>query len=325
MCTYNGDRYLHEQLESIATQVLLPHELVVCDDCSSDSTLQILEAFAQNAPFQVRIFRNEVNLGYVKNFEQAVRLCEGDAVALSDQDDIWYPQKLSYLSAFLQRDSSVGGVFSDGDLMDSYSRAVPGSLWNSFMFNEKERGIFRLGRSLEVLLRRNVVTGMTFMFRAELRHKVLPIPPSWEHDAWIAMMICLYSKLELSSNSLVRYRVHERQEIGVPLSPLGKLRWILGNGVPAFFLRARYRNVSEYKENAAKYDELLKHLMGQPITAINSINTKKIVEKGEHVHLALESLSRRRSRRFLKTLARAADYKSYSALGLRAMFRDMII
>lgn len=87
MCTYNGEKYLREQLESIARQTLLPNELVVCDDCSSDETVEIIQDFSRNAPFSVRLMINENNLGFAKNFEKAITLCSGEIIVLSDQDD----------------------------------------------------------------------------------------------------------------------------------------------------------------------------------------------------------------------------------------------
>ena len=84
LCTYNGAQYLKEQLESIASQTVLPYELVVCDDCSSDDTVAILKVFAGRVSFLVRVVVNREKLGSTKNFEQAIRLCEGDLIVLSD-------------------------------------------------------------------------------------------------------------------------------------------------------------------------------------------------------------------------------------------------
>ena len=95
LCTYNGERFLSQQLESLAAQTILPDELVICDDASSDSSLRILEDFAQKAPFIVRIFKNPKNLGYIKNFEKAIGLCSMDVIFLSDHDDYWESEKLN--------------------------------------------------------------------------------------------------------------------------------------------------------------------------------------------------------------------------------------
>src|SRR5271168_2200141 len=88
LCTYNGERFLSRQLASMLQQSRLPDELVVCDDRSTDNTIEILQDFSASAGFPVKITRNEHNLGFVANFERAIQLCQGDLIALSDQDDI---------------------------------------------------------------------------------------------------------------------------------------------------------------------------------------------------------------------------------------------
>ena len=93
MTTYNGEKYLQEQLDSFLGQNRLPDELVVCDDGSQDRTMAILESFSSRAPFPVRIYRNSAKLGYSKNFEKAGSLCTGDIIAFSDEDDVWDAQK----------------------------------------------------------------------------------------------------------------------------------------------------------------------------------------------------------------------------------------
>ncbi len=97
MCTYNGQRFLAQQLQSFLDQTVQPDELVVCDDVSSDDSVAVVEAFAARAPFAVRVFRNPQNLGYIRNFEQAIAQCTGDLVFLCDQDDVWDPHKIEKL------------------------------------------------------------------------------------------------------------------------------------------------------------------------------------------------------------------------------------
>ena len=96
MATYNGEKYLAEQLDSILAQTVQDFELIVCDDCSSDSTAEILSRYAEKDS-RIKIFVNEKNLGFVKNFEKAVSLCSGEYIALSDQDDVWFAGHLEIL------------------------------------------------------------------------------------------------------------------------------------------------------------------------------------------------------------------------------------
>src|SRR6516165_6563427 len=105
MATYNGAHFIRAQLESIAQQTLLPSELVVRDDASSDHTLNIVEQFASHAPFPIRIYRNAVRLGYPDNFMQAAALTTGKWIAFCDQDDIWLSQKLERVAGTIARHS----------------------------------------------------------------------------------------------------------------------------------------------------------------------------------------------------------------------------
>jgi glycosyltransferase involved in cell wall biosynthesis len=225
LCTYNGERYLQQQLDSLASQTYLPSELVVCDDCSRDSTAQIIDRFSRNSPFPVRFIQNPRNLGSTANFSQAIGLCEGELIALCDQDDIWKEGKLEKQISPFSRDAELGGVFCDGDLIDADSNPMNLSLWGSLGFAPLMREQVLSGSPLSALARQNFVTGATLVFRANLRSHFLRIPEEWVHDAWIAWKICTYSRLHLLSDRLVFYRIHPNNQVGVNLrSPATLLR-----------------------------------------------------------------------------------------------------
>lgn len=119
MATYNGELFLREQLESIIGQTLHPMELVVRDDGSTDSTPGILEDFARNAPFPVRILGNGENLGLADNFLTVASHCQGDWIAFCDQDDVWLPEKLEQCArAIISRDN-LNIVLQNTELCDS--------------------------------------------------------------------------------------------------------------------------------------------------------------------------------------------------------------
>src|ERR1700727_745441 len=220
MCTYNGATYLREQLESIARQTRLPDELVICDDGSSDSTSEIVEEFARGVSFPIRFFRNAQNLGSTRNFEKAIGLCSGDLIALSDQDDIWMPEKLSRQASMMENEPQLGGIFTDGHLVDAQSKLRERSLWSRFGFTPNLQTKFRSGDGISILLKKSVVTGATLMIRREGLQSILPIPLSWVHDGWIAWMLTIYSKLTPLNEPLIAYRVHSNQQVGVPIERL---------------------------------------------------------------------------------------------------------
>ena len=254
ICTYNGARYLREQLESIAGQTVLPAELVVCDDGSVDMTLEIAADFARTAPFEVRIYRNQVKLGPTKNFEQATLLCRGEFIALCDQDDWWDPKKLDVQADILGA-TDAGGVFCNGLLMDNRSRLIGGSLWESISFR-KGGGFSKVANreeAISILLRGNVVTGATIMFRSHLRDRLLPFPEEWIHDGWLAWMLVLHSRLVACSDALIHYRVHASQQVGVT-----------GRSLFARLERMRTTKDREYRSLERQFAALLKYAQSHP-------------------------------------------------------------
>jgi glycosyltransferase involved in cell wall biosynthesis len=243
MCTFNGARFLPAQLQSIAQQERLPQELVVCDDRSSDGSVEVVEQFAAGAPFPVRIFRNDTNLGSTRNFEKAIHLCQGDLIALCDQDDVWLPHKLSRLSEILEQDESLGGVFSDAQLIDAYSRTLQKTLGQIHKFRFSRPQDFTRTAAMELLLKHDVVTGATLLIRKSARDLISPIPDLWVHDGWIAWMLILYSRLTFVREPLVQYRVHEGQQLGVGhLTLLQRWRRSIGED------RGKLRNVQQQFE-----------------------------------------------------------------------------
>jgi len=107
LTTFNGGSFIREQLASVAAQTLRPHELVVCDDGSTDDTLAIVADFERAAPFPVRLQRNPARLGYAENFLQGCSLAQGDLIAFCDQDDVWQPEKLARCAAAFVADETV--------------------------------------------------------------------------------------------------------------------------------------------------------------------------------------------------------------------------
>ncbi len=98
LATYNGSKYLKEQLDSFALLTRLPDEAVVCDDLSSYETINILENYAISAPIEMKIVDNDKNIGNTRNFEKALSLCSGDLIVLSDHDDVWNKNQISKIS-----------------------------------------------------------------------------------------------------------------------------------------------------------------------------------------------------------------------------------
>jgi glycosyltransferase involved in cell wall biosynthesis len=224
MCTYNGARYVAEQLESIATQTRSPDEVVVCDDLSSDDTVRIVQQFAASAKFPVRLEVNSRNVGSTKNFEKAIRLCEGDLIALADQDDVWVPSKLEIIEKEFEVSPATGLVFSDAEIVDEYLRPLGVRLWASIGFTHEVRRKLRRDNALDLLLPGWTVTGATMAFRSCYRTIALNIPDDllMIHDGWIAATIAAVAEISFIEQPLVMYRQHGGQQIGAPKKDISK-------------------------------------------------------------------------------------------------------
>jgi hypothetical protein len=214
MCTFNGQRFLGLQLKSIAAQARPPDELVVCDDASSDGSERIVKELARQVAFPVRLAVNKKNLGSTKNFEKAISLCTGRLVALADQDDIWYPDKLKQIEHEFRRSPDIVAVFSDADLIDEHSTPLGPRLWDSVAFNRAEQRSFRSGKALDVLVKHPVVTGATMAFRMDLFPLMTPIAPGYVHDQWFSLLLAVRGEFRAIPEPLMQYRRHAAQQLG---------------------------------------------------------------------------------------------------------------
>lgn len=216
MCTYNGASYLEEQLASITAQTRPASELVICDDGSTDATCEIIDRFAASSPFPVRFHANPLKLGSTKNFEQAIAFCQGDYVALCDQDDVWLPNRLEVIETEFDRAPNVGLVFSDGEVIDETGRAVGYTLWEKLPLLPAERRRLQGRKAIDDLLAGSTVTGATMVFRARFKDLILPIPDDLPiiHDAWIALLLAAVSEVVPLASPLIKYRQHGEQQVG---------------------------------------------------------------------------------------------------------------
>lgn len=220
MCTYNGAAHVAEQVRSILSQSSPPFELVVSDDASADETLAIVERVvaehdARGGPaVEVRILRNATGLGVAGNFAQALAACRGDAIALSDQDDVWHPDRLARLLEALGDLGDLVAVHSDARLVDGEGADLGETLFTAIGLSAGERAAVDAGHALDVLLRRNVATGATMMITAPLRDAALPIPAGWIHDEWLAVVAAVEGRLGRLDAALTDYRQHGGNQIG---------------------------------------------------------------------------------------------------------------
>lgn len=220
MAVYNGERYMRAQLDSLAAQARLPDELVICDDASTDSSMDIARDFAAGASFPVHIHRNDENRGSTATFERAIEQCSGDIISLCDFDDVWYPRKLELTERALLDSPEAGIVACDADLVDEELRPLGSKLWRAVGFDARQRKIIVQGNAFPVLLRVCPPLGTQAAFKAKFKSLVLPMPEEGYfrtkgHDGWIGMLITSRGAgMALLEEPLFAYRQHSRQYSG---------------------------------------------------------------------------------------------------------------
>lgn len=198
LCTYNGEKYIEKQLDSLVSQSYTPIEIVISDDSSTDGTWNILEKYAAVYPF-IKLFKSRINLGFTKNFEQAISFCNGDFIALSDQDDIWDIDKLSILYNELG-DSDL--IYHDSNFIDENDNPILGKKMSDH-YNTYD------GSSNLPFLISNCAAGHAMMFKKTLTQKFLPFKDGYYHDWWIIFVAATFGKIKSIPDVLVRYRQHD--------------------------------------------------------------------------------------------------------------------
>lgn len=213
VAAYNGERYIAEQLDSILNQnIKINYDIVISDDCSTDSTGRILKQYADRFPDKIEVVYNEHNCGVAANFENAIRHCRGRLIALSDQDDYWYPEKLQILSDSLAGEANL--AFCDMDIVDKELIPIGQSIWQKEGIRAKLQQEFLKGSAYRRLLYGNVVPGCCIMGKRDFMLCCLPIPDFYLHDEWLILVAALCGMIVPCNRRLSAYRQHEGQQIG---------------------------------------------------------------------------------------------------------------
>lgn len=199
MATYNGEKYIREQLDSILKQSIQDFELVIADDNSSDRTFYILKEYAKNDT-RIKIYKNDKNIGFIKNFEKAISLCSGEYIALSDQDDIWFLNHLEILKKNI-KDNFL--ICADAELYNGSPLSTLMSETLSLDYIPKENIFF-------YLLFNNFVQGAAMMINRKLLKFITNFSDNqgFFHDHVLALYAAYYEKLNYINLPIMYYRQH---------------------------------------------------------------------------------------------------------------------
>lgn len=215
MASYNGGKYIREQLESILSQLPSDVEIVIADDGSTDDTLQVVEFL--NEP-RIRMLPAEKHLGVIYNYERALQASKGEIIFLADQDDVWLPGKVEKVLAAL----------NGADLVTH----------DAWMLRPSESSWTRSGKLNDIRAYKNGVvanwwknsfTGCCMAFRRNVLDKALPFPKNLPmHDQWLGIVAERYFKVKSIDEPLVEYRQHSTNATHIGNSPVGvfqKIKW----------------------------------------------------------------------------------------------------
>lgn len=263
LTTYNGEKYLAKQLDTIINQTKKPDEIVVCDDLSNDSTLNILEKYKQKYNgIEWNIVKNERQLGFANNFRKAINLCKGDYIFVSDQDDVWVNTKIADMINVLQNNSKIKVLFCKYDCIDENDNLIESYKYkynNSLKLKFKE--IFN--KVIPITLKQHIntrnIAGMMMCLKKDEKilkdFNQIKSENLYSHDSILAMIASKYNGLYMYNKILVHYRLHGKNTMGIEKALEGskpdRLSWLKG------------------KINGAKY--LLK--------CAKDLNDKKIIEE----------------------------------------------
>jgi len=210
MTVYNGERYLKEQIDSFLNQTLLPDEIIIVDDCSSDKTIEIIEKYKKNFSDKIKFFKNEHNLGFTKNFEKAILKSSGDVIFLSDQDDFWYKNKIQTVIKKYETYPNIDLIIHDADLVNENLKKTNHSALSQVMSGFNNTDVF--------------ITGALTSFKKNLLKYFLPFPKSLVgHDGFIHFVSKKLNRRMVINDKLQMIRRHTNNTSGWVASSLKQI------------------------------------------------------------------------------------------------------
>lgn len=270
LATYNGEKYLKEQIDSILNQTYKNIHLIISDDNSKDSTRAILEQY-QKQDSRITIYLQEQNLGYIKNFEFLLKKVESDYYMLSDQDDVWLPEKIEKSMQTL-KNQNADLVFGDLEVVDENLQTIYPSFGDFMLLNRK---IKKYVNSYRVNYLYNCVTGCTILSKKEYIKDILPIPHDSKyvpHDYWMGIMVALKGKLAYMPEKYIKYRQHGNNQIGTDKIS-HKFKKL--DQVRELFINVKLGIFGTYMENNSRFPEEIQKLNLQALEYFKMVQNKK--------------------------------------------------
>ena len=223
MTTYNGERYVIKQLSSIYNQTKKVDEVIICDDCSTDNTVLLIENFIKdNSISNCKLIINQNRKGFVNNFWDCISLTTGDIIFLSDQDDVWHPDKVSIMQSKMLNNHNIRVLFSDMNYIDANDNKI-------YYNNNHGNGIISTirhnlsGNTYKVNYKEFIKTGgyqgASIAFRKEIFNNIKSFDISYKyaHDVFINFYASILDGFYVTKTKLTNYRIHDTNTLGIPV------------------------------------------------------------------------------------------------------------
>ena len=312
MTVYNGEKYLKEQIDSFLNQTLLPDEIIIADDCSSDKTIEIIEKYEKKYPDKIRIFKNKYNLGFTKNFEKAISRSSGDVIFLSDQDDVWYKNKIQTIIKKFDTNPRVDLIIHDADLVNEDLKTTNYSALSQVISGFNDTNVF--------------ITGALTSFKKDLLNYILPFPKNLiGHDGFIHFVSKNLNTRMVTNDKLQMIRRHANNTSGWVASSLKKI-----NQFDVFkqqFFSKRTKNYNDRLEKVIYMMDILeklrfeKHSFSKDTLILSQIKLKKEKEALEKRNL-LEKKNFIERKLIAFELLIKNQYKYFN--GYKSFIRDLL-
>ncbi len=269
MATYNGEKYVREQIDSILSQTYTNFNLIISDDCSTDNTVSILKEY-EKKDNRITVYVQEKNLGYIKNFEFLLKQVKSEYFMLSDQDDVWLSQKVEKTYQKMIEDD-VDLVFGDLFIVNEKLEIINDSM---FKFLKVDKRLKKY-HDYKLIYMDNCVTGCTLMSKRKFLPLILPLPSSTKylvHDYWIALVVILNGKFSYMEEKYIKYRQHTQNQIGTDKISTKFEKFDM---VRDLFVTVKKERFSEFVKNEKVFDEKLRKLNIEALNYYTNIEGKR--------------------------------------------------
>ena len=270
LATYNGEKYIREQIDSILNQTYKNIKLIISDDCSSDNTVNILKEYEQKDD-RIEVYVQKQNLGVVKNIEFLLKQVKNNYYMLSDQDDIWLPEKVEKsFQKLIEEKSDL--VFGDLEIVDRNLETMYDSFGDFMLLTRKINKYINTDK-LNYLY--NCVTGCTILAKKETLVKILPLPNSSKyliHDHWIGLMVSIYGKVSYIPEKYIKYRQHGNNQVGTEKISHGFKKI---EQVRELFINVKLGVFGSYVENNDRFPRKLQGLNIEAYNYYKMLQSKK--------------------------------------------------